>query len=87
MTGFLGTGKSTLLNALLRHPEVADTGVIVNEFVAVGIDHHLIRSAIDRTVLVESGWLCCTLRGDLIDALQRLLEAFVDESATCRWPD
>lgn len=69
VTGFLGAGKSTLLNALLRHPELADTAVIVNEFGDVGIDHHLIRSAIDRTVLLESGCLCCTLRGDLIDTL------------------
>jgi G3E family GTPase len=69
VTGFLGTGKSTLVNALLRRPELADTAVIVNEFGDVGIDHHLIRSAIDRTVLLESGCLCCTLRGDLIDTL------------------
>lgn len=44
VTGFLGAGKSTLLNALLRRPELAATAVIVNEFGAVGIDHHLIRS-------------------------------------------
>jgi G3E family GTPase len=72
VTGFLGAGKSTLLNALLRRPELADTAVIVNEFGAVGIDHHLIQSAIDRTVLLESGCLCCTLRGDLIDTLAYL---------------
>lgn len=74
VTGFLGSGKSTLLNALLRRPELADTAVIVNEFGAVGIDHHLIQSAFDRAVLLESGCLCCTLRGDLLDTLGYLIE-------------
>lgn len=69
ITGFLGSGKTTLLNRLLRHPGMADSAVIVNEFGEVGIDHLLVESALEGAVLLASGCLCCTVRGDLVDTL------------------
>jgi G3E family GTPase len=73
LTGFLGSGKTTLLSALLRHPAMGETAVIVNELGEVGIDHHLLRRVDERTVLLPSGCLCCSLRGDLADELRDLL--------------
>ena len=72
VTGFLGSGKSTLLGRLLRHPGMADSAVIVNEFGEVGIDHALVETAFEDAVLMRSGCLCCTLRGDLVDTLCEL---------------
>lgn len=74
ITGFLGSGKTTLLNALLRHPGMGETAVIVNEFGEIGIDHLLIETALDDAVLLKSGCVCCTMRGDLVDTLAGLLE-------------
>lgn len=69
LTGFLGSGKSTLLNRLLGHQEMSESAVIVNELGDVGIDHALVETAFDDAVLMRSGCLCCTLRGDLVDTL------------------
>jgi G3E family GTPase len=74
VTGFLGSGKTTLLAELLRRPELAQTAVIVNELGEVGLDHHLLRRVDERTVLLASGCVCCTLRGDLSDELRDLLD-------------
>ena len=73
VTGFLGSGKTTLISSLLRHPDMGETAVIVNELGEVGIDHHLLRRVDERTVLLSSGCLCCSLRGDLADELRDLL--------------
>jgi G3E family GTPase len=72
ITGFLGAGKTTLLNRLLKQPALADTAVIINEFGEIGLDHLLVEQVNDDLVLLSSGCLCCTLRGDLVDALERL---------------
>ncbi len=72
LTGFLGSGKTTLLNRLFALPDLEGTGVIVNEFGAVGIDHDLVAHSTEDTVLLANGCLCCAVRGDLIDALVRL---------------
>ncbi len=72
ITGFLGSGKTTLLNALLKNPGMAETAVIVNEFGEIGIDHLLVEEAFEDTLLLNSGCLCCTIRGDLVDTLDRL---------------
>jgi G3E family GTPase len=72
VTGFLGAGKTTLLNKLLREPELADALVIVNEWGAIGLDHLLIERVEGDVILLSSGCLCCSLRGDLVDALRDL---------------
>jgi G3E family GTPase len=72
VTGFLGSGKTTLLNRLLREPELADTLVIVNEWGEIGLDHLLIERIEGDVLLLSSGCLCCSLRGDLVDALRDL---------------
>jgi G3E family GTPase len=74
ITGFLGTGKSTLLNRLLRHPDMGETAVIVNEFGEIGLDHALIASSKEDTVLLSSGCLCCTVRGDLVNTFRDLTQ-------------
>jgi len=73
LTGFLGAGKTTLLNRLLRDPGLADTAVIINEFGEVGLDHLLVEQVDEGVVLLSTGCLCCTMRGDLVEALERLL--------------
>ena len=73
LTGFLGAGKTTLLNRLLKDPALAETAVIINEFGEVSLDHLLVEYIGDNMVLLQSGCLCCTMRGDLVDALETLL--------------
>jgi G3E family GTPase len=72
LTGFLGSGKTTVLNHVLKQPDMAETAVIVNEFGEIGIDHLLVESATDDVVLMNSGCLCCTVRGDIADTLLNL---------------
>jgi G3E family GTPase len=73
LTGFLGAGKTSLLKRLLTKPDLADTAVLINEFGEVGIDHLLIQEVVDEdVVLLQSGCVCCTIRGDLKTALLRL---------------
>jgi len=74
VTGFLGSGKTTLISRLLQHPGMGETAVIVNELGEIGIDHHLLRRVDERTVLLSSGCVCCVLRGDLVDELRDLLD-------------
>ncbi|MEP9376259.1 GTP-binding protein [Aquabacter sp. CN5-332] len=73
LTGFLGAGKTTLLNRLLGDPALADTAVLINEFGEIGLDHLFVREVKDGVVLLASGCLCCTVRGDLVAALEDLL--------------
>ncbi|MCJ8145170.1 GTP-binding protein [Ancylobacter sp. A5.8] len=73
LTGFLGAGKTTLLNRLLSDPGLADTAVLINEFGEIGLDHLLVQHFDDATVLLASGCLCCTVRGDLVEGLEHLL--------------
>ena len=72
VTGFLGSGKTTLIKALLDRPEGANTAVVVNEYGEIGIDHALLRSSSDVTVLLGNGCLCCNLRSDLQETLREL---------------
>ena len=72
-TGFLGAGKTTLLNRLLVAPELADTLVLINEFGDVGLDHLFIEKLDGDMVLMSSGCVCCTIRGDLVNTLEDLL--------------
>jgi G3E family GTPase len=73
ITGFLGAGKTTLLNRLLRDPAMAETVVIINEFGEIGLDHLLVETSEDGVMLMQSGCLCCTIRGDLVNTLEGLL--------------
>jgi G3E family GTPase len=73
LTGFLGAGKTTLLNRLLQSEALKDTIVIVNEFGEIGLDHLFIETRDDGLILMESGCLCCTIRGDLVDTLSDLI--------------
>jgi G3E family GTPase len=72
LTGFLGSGKTTLLQRLLKSPALHDTAVLINEFGEVGLDHHLLERVDETTVLLQSGCLCCTIRGDLSAAMRDL---------------
>jgi len=72
LTGFLGSGKTTLLNHVLKQPDMAATAVIVNEFGEIGLDHLLVESATEDVVLLNSGCLCCTVRGDIVNTLTDL---------------
>jgi G3E family GTPase len=72
VTGFLGSGKSTLLADVLRGDAARDTAVLVNEFGDVGLDHLLIGEVDARTVLLDNGCVCCSIRGELKDALATL---------------
>jgi len=72
LSGFLGSGKTTLVNALLQDMRLADTAVAVNEFGEVPLDQHLIDETGDRTVTLANGCLCCNLAGDMEDAVMRI---------------
>jgi G3E family GTPase len=67
VTGFLGSGKTTLVNRLLK--KQSDSLVIVNEFGEVSVDHILVQNTTEKTVALPNGCLCCRLRGDLEEAL------------------
>lgn len=73
ITGYLGSGKTTLLNRLLQDPGMARAAVIVNEFGEVALDHLLVATPNENTVLLANGCLCCTIRGDLVGTLADLL--------------
>lgn len=69
LTGFLGSGKTTLLNHALRGPMLARALVVVNELGAVPLDHLLVKEVREDVLLLDSGCVCCSIRGDLVDAL------------------
>jgi len=73
LTGFLGSGKTTVLNHLVRQPALARAVVIINEFGEIGLDHELVERSSEDLVLLQSGCLCCTIRSDLVDTLRSLL--------------
>ena len=72
LTGFLGSGKTTVLGRLLRQPEMARVAVIINEFGEIGLDHLLVESTDEDLVLLKNGCLCCSVRSDLVRALRSL---------------
>ncbi|QBF32648.1 GTP-binding protein [Thalassococcus sp. S3] len=73
LTGFLGAGKTTFLNAILSDKSAQRIAVIVNEFGEVGLDHDLIEAFEGDIVLMQSGCLCCSIRGDLSKTIGALL--------------
>lgn len=72
LTGFLGAGKTTLLGHLLAERTREKTAVLVNEVGAVGLDHLLLERLDEDVAVLPSGCLCCTVRGELPTALERL---------------
>jgi G3E family GTPase len=73
VTGFLGAGKTTLVQRFLKTPEGAGTALIVNEFGSEGIDDALLRESTDEVTLLGNGCLCCNTRTDLQIALRKLV--------------
>jgi len=73
VTGFLGAGKTTLIQRFLDTPEGRGTALVVNEFGSVGIDDALLRSSTDKITLLGNGCLCCNMRSDLQIALRKLV--------------
>ena len=72
LTGFLGAGKTTLVNRLLSAPDAGRIAVIVNEFGEIGIDGDLIARANEDMLELTNGCICCAAQGDLMDGLNRL---------------
>lgn len=71
LTGFLGSGKTTVLNHLVRQPELANALVIINEFGEMSLDHMLVAHSTENLVMeMDSGCVCCSIRGDLVKTLQ-----------------
>jgi G3E family GTPase len=73
LTGFLGAGKTTLLNELLQDKGLAGALVLINEFGEIGLDHLLVETIDRDMMLMASGCLCCTIRGELVDMLEDIL--------------
>ncbi|MEM8976192.1 MAG: GTP-binding protein [Pseudomonadota bacterium] len=73
ITGYLGSGKTTILKKLLANPDYCDTAVIINEFGEIGLDHDLIETSDEDLVTLKTGCLCCKMRGDLGETLDGLL--------------
>ena len=73
VTGFLGAGKTTVVNHLLAHAEGRRIAAVVNDFGAINIDAELIEGASDSVVSLANGCICCTLEGDLLRTLANLL--------------
>ncbi|MDO4683451.1 MAG: GTP-binding protein [Lautropia sp.] len=74
LTGFLGAGKTTVLKKLLAHEQAGDIAVLINEFGEVGIDQQLVTALSPDVVLLDSGCVCCQIRGELKDCLLDLLD-------------
>lgn len=74
LTGYLGAGKTTLLNYILTQKHGKKIAVIVNEFGEIGIDHQLVLNADEEILEMNNGCICCTVRGDLIRIISKLLE-------------
>ena len=74
LTGFLGAGKTTLLNHILSNQDGLKTAVLVNEFGEIGIDNDLVVSTSADMVELSNGCICCTINGELMDAVERILQ-------------
>lgn len=73
ITGFLGSGKTSLLNHILHADHGLRVAVLVNDFGAINIDSQLVRGIEGETVSLSNGCICCSIRGDLIKAVSDLL--------------
>src|SRR3954469_24051176 len=82
VTGFLGSGKTTLISRILRDPALAGTAVIVNEFGEIGLDHELIASSDESLLALTTGCLCCAVQTDLARTLLDLHRRRADGTVT-----
>lgn len=73
ITGFLGSGKTTIVREFLRRPGFRNTAVIINEIGEIGIDHDLIESSREELISLSTGCLCCAMQGDLANTVRRLM--------------
>lgn len=78
VTGFLGAGKTTLVNHILDATRPMQIGIVVNEFGEVGIDGQLIVADEQAVVEINNGCVCCTVRTDLVESVRMLLDRFGD---------
>lgn len=74
VTGALGSGKTTFVNYVLTAEHGLKVGVIVNEYGAIGIDGALMMTTKEKMIELPNGCVCCTVRGDLLEAAQQLIE-------------
>eukprot|EP00747_Dinoflagellata_sp_TGD_P166305 gnl/TRDRNA2_/TRDRNA2_188910_c0_seq1.p1 gnl/TRDRNA2_/TRDRNA2_188910_c0~~gnl/TRDRNA2_/TRDRNA2_188910_c0_seq1.p1 ORF type:complete len:526 (-),score=144.33 gnl/TRDRNA2_/TRDRNA2_188910_c0_seq1:161-1738(-) len=80
LTGFLGSGKTTLLNYILEEQKEKKIAIIENEFGEISIDDALLKekdlktNKAEQIVVMDNGCMCCTLRGDLVDAFKQILD-------------
>ncbi|GAB5387623.1 MAG: GTP-binding protein [Alphaproteobacteria bacterium] len=75
LTGFLGAGKTTLLKRWMADPAIEPFAVVVNEFGEIGLDGELVRSGDETVVMMDSGCLCCTIKGQVAETLGDLITA------------
>ena len=78
LAGFLGSGKTTLLNHILANSFGKKIAVIVNEFGEVNIDAKLVKHTTEELIELSNGCICCTLRGDLIEEVDKILNENID---------
>ena len=74
LTGALGSGKTTVLNKLLSNAKLRGSMVLINEFGDIGLDHEIVREVTEDVLLLSSGCLCCSLKGDLRDELTGIVD-------------
>lgn len=81
ISGFLGSGKTTLINQVIKGSDLAPEEVVIieNEFGEAGIDHELLIHSKENIVQMNGGCICCSLRGDLLNALTAVLDVFVTQ--------
>lgn len=74
LTGFLGAGKTTLMNHILRNQQGLKVAVLVNEFGEIGIDNELVLTTDEELVELSNGCICCSINGELMEAVYRILD-------------
>jgi G3E family GTPase len=72
ITGFLGSGKTTLISRLVRHPDMNRVAVVINEVGEIGIDHDIVAMSSENIALLANGCICCSVRTDLQETLRDL---------------
>jgi G3E family GTPase len=72
ITGFLGSGKTTLISKLLLHPDMQRVAVVINEIGEIGIDHDVVTMSSENITLLANGCICCSVRTDLQETLRDL---------------